>query len=67
MKLDASGAWQWTKQRGSSSYDSARALQLNASGLLVAGATLRKKRKKQTGVRESISLLDIFSFFSQGT
>ncbi|CAE7041357.1 SRT1 [Symbiodinium sp. CCMP2592] len=40
MKLDPSGSWLWTRQRGSTFWDYARALQLDARGnVLVAGYT----------------------------
>ncbi|CAE7466799.1 flaEY [Symbiodinium natans] len=40
MKLNASGAWSWTVQRGTSGSDSARALQVAPDGgILVAGST----------------------------
>mmetsp|Transcript_30976 Transcript_30976/g.69716 ORF Transcript_30976/g.69716 Transcript_30976/m.69716 type:complete len:425 (-) Transcript_30976:148-1422(-) len=40
MKLDASGSWLWTRQRGSASWDFARALRLDRAGnVFVAGYT----------------------------
>ena len=40
MKLDSVGSWLWTQQRGSSLWDYARALRLDAQGnVLVAGYT----------------------------
>lgn len=40
MKLDPSGSWLWTQQRGSAFWDYARALRLDARGnVLVAGYT----------------------------
>lgn len=40
MKLDPSGAWQWTLQRGSTELDEVAALQLDRHGaLILAGST----------------------------